>query len=336
MKNSKKSPNPFLDNNKKSRLHHIRRPSGDSLFRIFTMLVTCNVFVILALMLYKIIEGARLSIQTYGLGFLVGTTWLPNPPNPADKPVFGALPLVWGTLVTSGIALLIAVPISLGIGLALSEFTPKRFNFVVSFFVELLAAIPSVIYGLWGIFLLIPFLARNVYPPLQAILGFLPFFQGRILGPNVLTGGIVLSIMIIPTISAISRDVFSAVPHAQREAIIALGATRWETAKIVISYARSGVIGAIILGLGRAVGETMAITMVIGNQFNMFRSLFEPGQTLSSIIANEFTEAASPPVYISALIEVGLLLFILSLIINALARLIVWRALRIVKGAEVI
>jgi phosphate transport system permease protein len=167
-------------------------------------------------------------------------------------------------------------------------------------------------------------------------LGFLPFFQGRILGPNVLTGGIVLSIMIIPTISAISRDVFSAVPHAQREAIIALGATRWETAKIVISYARSGVIGAIILGLGRAVGETMAITMVIGNQFNMFGSLFEPGQTLSSIIANEFTEAASPPVYISALIEVGLLLFIVSLIINALARLIVWRALRIVKGAEVI
>jgi phosphate transport system permease protein len=251
-------------------------------------------------------------------------------------PSFGALPPIWGTLVTSAISLLLAVPLSLGIGLALSEFAPKRFTYTISFLVELLAAIPSVIYGLWGIFVLIPFLQHSVYPHLQTTLGFLPIFQGTIRGPCVLTGSIVLAIMIIPIISAISRDVFAAVPRNQREAIIALGATRWETAKVVMSYGRSGVIGATILGLGRAVGETMAITMVIGNSFNLFDSLFDPGYTLASIVANEFTEASSPPVYISALIEAGLILFILALVINALARLIIWRTTKTVRGAKVI
>ncbi len=308
--------------------------SGDLAFKIFTAVIACNVFAILGLLLYKIIGESWLSIETYGLGFLWGTTWQPVPPNPAMSPSFGALPLIWGTLITSAIALLLGVPISLGIGLALSEFAPKRFNYPVSFLVELLAAIPSVIYGLWGIFVLIPFLQRNVYPSLQAALGFLPIFQGTIHGPSVLTGGIVLAIMIIPTVSAIARDVFAAVPRNQREAIVALGATRWETSKIVMSYGRSGVVGAIILGLGRAVGETMAITMVIGNSFNLFTSLFNPGYTLASIIANEFTEASSPPVYISALIEVGLVLFIVALVINALARLIIWRTSKIARGAE--
>jgi phosphate transport system permease protein len=251
-------------------------------------------------------------------------------------PSFGALPPIWGTLVTSAIALLLGVPISIGIGLALSEFAPKRFGFIVSFLVELLAAIPSVIYGLWGIFVLIPFLQHNVYPSLQATLGFLPIFQGTIRGPSVLTGGIVLAIMILPTVSAITRDVFAAVPRSQREAVVALGATRWETSKVVMSYGRSGVIGAIILGLGRAVGETMAITMVVGNSFNMFDSLFDPGYTLASIIANEFTEASSPPVYISALMEVGLVLFVLALVINALARLIIWRTSKVRVRAEVV
>jgi phosphate transport system permease protein len=313
-----------------------RRFSGDSAFRAATMLIACNIFLILGLLLYKIIQNSRLSIQTYGVSFLFGTTWQPFPADPNVFPSFGALPLVWGTLVTSAIALFLGVPVSLGIALALSEFAPKRFNYILSFFVELLSAIPSVIYGLWGIFVLIPFLQYNVFPILQATLGFLPIFQGTIRGPSVLTGGIVLAIMIIPTVSAISRDIFAAVPNGQREAIIALGATRWEKARIVMSYGRSGVIGAIMLGLGRAVGETMAVTMVIGNSFNMFTSLFEPGSTLASIVANEFTEASSPPVYISALMEVGLILFALAIIVNASARLIIWRSTRKVKEAEMI
>jgi phosphate transport system permease protein len=303
---------------------------------MLTALVACNIFVILGVMVYKMVAQSWLSIETYGLGFLWGRVWEPTPPTLGAPPSFGALPLIWGTLATSGIALLLGVPISLGIGLTLSEFSPKRFNYAVSFFVELLAAIPSVIYGLWGIFILIPFLQHYINPSLQSILGFIPMFQGAIHGPSVLTAGVILAIMIIPTVAALSRDVFSAVPTAQREAIIALGATKWETSKVVINYGRSGVIGAIVLGLGRAVGETMAVTMVIGNSFNLFSSLFEPGYTLSSIIANEFREASSPPVYVSALIEVGLVLFVLALVVNASARLIIWRTLKNVRGAEAV
>jgi len=327
----KKFPN-FLSKFKTSK----KRLSGDSVFKAIVMLLACNIFLILGLMIFKIAQSSWLSIQTYGINFLWGTTWQPFPPNPSTLPSFGALPLIWGTLVTSAIALFLGVPISLGIALALSEFAPKRFNYIFSFFVELLSAIPSVIYGLWGIFVLIPFLQYNVFPILQVTLGFSPIFQGTIRGPSVLTGGIVLAIMIIPTVSAISRDIFAAVPNSQREAIIALGATRWEKARIVMSYGRSGVIGAIMLGLGRAVGETMAVTMVIGNSFNMFTSLFEPGSTLASIVANEFTEASSPPVYISALMEVGLILFALAIIVNASARLIIWRSTRKLKEAEMI
>jgi len=316
---------------RKSKSISRRKLSGDSAFKLTITLIACSIFVILGIMIYKIIQNSWLSIETYGIGFLWGTTWQPFPPNPSTPPSFGALPLIWGTLVTSAIALLLGVPISLGISLALSEFMPKSFNYVISFFVELLAAIPSVIYGLWGIFILIPFLQTNVYPYLQDVFGFLPLFEGTIRGPSILTGGIVLAIMIIPTVSAISRDVFAAVPDSQREAIVALGATRWEKARIVMSYGRSGVIGAIMLGLGRAVGETMAITMVIGNSFNMFTSFLQPGSTLASIIANEFTEASSPPVYISALMEVGLILFGLAIVVNALARLIIWRSTRRIK-----
>lgn len=305
-------------------------------FQLLTAIIACNIFVILGGMVYMMLSQSWLSIQTYGLGFLWGRVWEPTPPTSDVLPSFGALPLIWGTLITSGIALLLGVPISLGIGLALSEFSPKRFNYAVSFFVELLAAIPSVIYGLWGIFVLIPFLQQYVYPSLQTGLGFIPIFQGEIHGTSVLTAGVVLAIMIIPTVAAISRDVISAVPNAQREAIIALGATKWETSRVAISYARSGVIGAIILGLGRAVGETMAVTMVIGNSFNLFTSLFNPGYTLSSIIANEFREASTPPVYTSALIEVGLILFVLALVINGLARLIIWRTMKTVRSAEAV
>ena len=317
------------------RLISKRKLSGDSAFKVIVTLIACNIFLVLGLMFFQIIQNSWLSIKTYGVGFLVETRWQPFPPN-SSLPSFGALPLIWGTLATSAIAIVLGVPISLGISLALSEFAPKRFSYFISFFVELLAAIPSVIYGLWGIFVLIPFLQTNVYPYLQAVLGFLPFFQGTIRGPSVLTGGIILAIMIIPTVSAISRDVFAAVPNSQREAIIALGATRWEKAKIVMNYGRSGMIGAIMLGLGRAMGETMAVTMVIGNSFNMFSSFLEPGSTLASIIANEFTEASSPPVYISALMEVGLILLALAIAVNAIARLIIWRSTRKVKAVELI
>ena len=296
---------------------------SDVIFKIFLASITSSIFIIIGLMLYYLINSSWLSLSTYGINFLYGTEWNPTPADPNQPPIFGALPPLLGTLVTSGIALLISVPISIGIALTLSEFVSKRFNYWISFFVELLAAVPSVVYGLWGIFILIPFLNSTVYPFLQNTFGFLPFFQGINHGYNILTGSIILSIMITPTIAAISRDSYSSVPESQREAIIALGATKWECSSLVRKNGRSGVIGAIILGLGRAVGETMAITMVIGNSFNLFTSLFNPGYTLASLIANEFTEASSPAVYLSAIIEIGLVLFLLAFIINIVARLLI-------------
>ncbi len=311
-----------------------RKISGDSIFKSFLGIVAFLIFIIIGLMILILFLKSLPSIETYGFDFLWGTEWIPTPPDPNDSPVFGILIPILGTLVTSLIAILISFPISIGIALTLSEFTSKRFNFWVSFLVELLAAIPSVIYGLWGIFTLIPFLSQHVYPVIQNIFGFLPIFQGSTHGYNVLTGGIILAIMIIPTITAISRDIFAAVPKSQKEAIIALGATKWESTKIIRKYGRSGVIGAVILGLGRAVGETMAVTMVIGNSFNLFDSLFDPTYTLASLIANEFTEASSPEVYLSALIEVGFVLLILALIVNITARLIIRYTTRKFKGVE--
>jgi len=327
MKTTRK-PSTFIDNFSVRISKILKKFSkGDNLFKLLTAVVASSIFIILGLMVYELTIQSQLSIQRFGIEFFVGTKW-----DPAISQVFGALPLILGTLATSAIALLIGVPVSLGIGLALSEFSPKRFGFAVSFLVELLAAIPSVIYGLWGIFTLIPFLRNNVYLPLEAMFGFIPLFSGPVYGGGVLTAGIVLAIMIIPTVSAVSRDAFSAVPDTQREAMISLGATKWETAKTVMSYARTGVIGAIILGLGRAVGETMAVTMVIGNKFQLLpASLFDAWYTMSAIIANEFTEATYD-LYVSALIEVGLALFFIALIINILARLVVWRSLRLVRG----
>jgi phosphate transport system permease protein len=327
LRNARKPPAFIHRISLKARKIFSKSLKGDDAFKLLTAAFASSIFLILGLMVYELIIGSQPSIQKFGIEFLIGTRW-----DPAISQVFGALPLILGTLVTSAIALLLGVPISVGIGLALSEYTPKRLGFAISFLVELLAAVPSVIYGLWGIFTLIPFLRNSVYPYFQAAFGFIPLFSGPIYGGGVLTGGIILAIMIIPTVSAVSRDVFSAVPHAQREAMISLGATKWETAKTVMSYARSGVIGAIILGLGRAVGETMAITMVIGNKFQLLpSSLFDAWYTMAAIIANEFTEATQD-IYVSALIEVGLVLFLVTLVINILARLIVWRSLRLVRG----
>jgi phosphate transport system permease protein len=308
------------------------RFSGDLVFKSIVGILALSVVLILGVIFVRFYGYAGLSIQTYGLSFLGATRWQPNPPNVA----FGALPPILGTLVTSGIALIIGVPVSWGVALTLSEFTPRKFSYYMSFLVELLAAIPSVIYGLWAIFILIPFLTSTVYPFLQHTLGFLPLFQGVIYGFNVMTAGIVLAIMIIPTVSAITRDALHAVPRSQTEAFIALGATKWETARFSMSYSRSGIIGAIILGMGRAVGETMAVTMVIGSSFNMFSSLFQPATTLAAMVANEFREAYSPPIYVSAIFEIGLLLMALSVGVNLIARLVIWRSNKQFRGAELL
>ena len=308
------------------------RFSGDLVFKVIVGITALSVVLILGTIFLRFYYYASLSIQDYGIGFLGGTRWQPNPPDLA----FGALPPILGTVVTTVIALIIGVPISWGVALTLSEFTPRRFAYYVSFLVELLAAIPSVIYGLWGIFILIPFLNSTVYPFLQGTLGFLPLFQGYLYGNCVLTAGIILAIMIIPTVSAVTRDVLHVVPRSQREALIALGATRWETARFAMSYGRSGIIGAIILGMGRAVGETMAVTIVIGNSFNMFSSLFQPATTLAAMVANEFREASYPQVYVSAIFEIGLLLMALSVTVNLIARLVIWRSNKQFRGAELL
>ncbi|MCX8204405.1 MAG: phosphate ABC transporter permease subunit PstC [Candidatus Nezhaarchaeota archaeon] len=319
--------NPFFSLKLKLFLLSNRRVRGDEAFKFLCIMTASSVLLLLGMMVYYLIKGSWLSIQTFGPGFFLGTEW-----DPAISQVFGALPLVLGTLATSAIALLIGAPVSLGIGLALSEYMPRKLSFAVSFLVELLAAVPSVVYGLWGIYTLIPFLRDHVYTHLQRLLGFIPLFSGSFYGGGVLTAGIVLAIMVIPITSAVMRDLFLTVPRSQREAMIALGATKWETTKIVLSYARSGIVGALMLGLGRAIGETMAVTMVIGNKFQLWpSSLFDAWYTMGAIIANELLEATYD-LYVSALINVALALLLVTLIVNILARLIVWRTLKLVRG----
>lgn len=250
---------------------------------------------------------------------MAGTDW-----NPVTDS-FGALPVIFGTVVSSALALLLSTPVSVGVALFLTEVAPRRLAGVLGFLVEMLAAIPSVVYGLWGIFVLAPWLRTTVQPWLGAKLGFLPLFQGPPFGLGMLAAGVVLAIMITPTISAICREVFRAVPASQREAARALGATPWETIRMsVFRSSTLGISGAVTLGLGRALGETMAVTMVIGNRAEISKSLFAPAQTMASVIANEYTEATSD-IHLSALAAVGLTLFGVSLIINTGARLLVWR-----------
>jgi len=237
---------------------------------------------------------------------------------------FGALPFIYGTVVSSVLGLLLAVPVSIGIAIFLVEQAPRRLANPISFVIQLLAAIPSVVYGLWGIFVLAPALRDHVYPHLQAALSFLPFFKGNQNGLGLLTAGIILAIMILPIITAVAADVLRAVPHTQREAALALGATKWEATRVVVQNSWPGIVGAVILGLGRASGETMAVTMVIGNRPEISASLFAPSFTIASAIANEFTEATSD-VYLQSLVELGLILLVITFIINALARVLVWR-----------
>ncbi|HSC89079.1 MAG TPA: phosphate ABC transporter permease subunit PstC [Polyangiaceae bacterium] len=293
---------------------------GDRLFRGTTATFAGIVLLIVVLMAWQMFGASELSLREFGLGFVVSRDW-----NPVQGE-FGALPFIYGTLVSSLVALAIAVPVSLGIAIFLSELAPAWVRGPFAFLVELLAAVPSVIYGLWGIFVLAPFMREVVEPALRTTLGFLPLFQGPNQGFGMLTGGLVLAIMIVPTISSVSREVLRAVPSSYREGALALGATQWEAIRTgVLPVARSGLLGAVILGLGRALGETMAVTMLIGNRADISFSLFAPAHTMASVIANEFTEATED-LYLSALAEIGLLLFVVTLLLNVVARLLVLQA----------
>jgi len=303
------------------------RDWGDLVFRGMLTLGAILVPVLLGFLVWELYLGSRLAIDRFGFRFLTSSNW-----NPVSGE-FGALPLIFGTLLSSMLALLIAVPLSLGVAIFLTEFAPPRIRGPIAFVIELLAAVPSVVYGLWGIFFLIPFLRGTIYPALQGVLGFLPFFQGPIYGYSMLSAAIILAIMVMPYIMSVSREVLLAVPSSQREAALALGATRWEAVvTAVVPYARSGIIGAIILGLGRALGETMAVTMVIGNRHELSASLFAPGYTMAAAIANEFAEAVED-IHLSALAYVALVLFLVTVLVNAGARLLVWRVTRRAAGA---
>jgi len=290
---------------------------GDFIFERLTLLFAVLVFLLVILMGYEMYVGSKISIDKFGWSFLTNSVWDPV------QEIYGALPIIYGTIVSSFLALVISVPLSIGIAIFLSEVSPDWLEKPLSFLVELLAGIPSVVYGLWGIFVLVPWIRTDVEPFLSEHLGFLPFFRGAPYGFGMLAAVLILAIMILPIVSSISRDILRSVPQSQREAALALGATRWQSTKIVLKDAKSGILGATMLGLGRAVGETMAVTMVIGNRAVISPSLFDPSYTMASVIANEFTEATSE-MYLSALIQLALVLFVLTIIINAMAKLLVW------------
>ena len=295
-----------------------RKDIGDVIFRRLMMGFSCVVITLMLGMLALLIQSSWISIRKFGPGFLFSSTW-----DPVFE-VFGALPFIYGTLLTSFVALLIAVPIGLGTAIYLAEYAPEWVRRALSTFVDLLAAIPSVVYGLWAIFELVPLMRTAIQPFFGKYFGFLPFFQGPNYGVGFFSASVVLAIMIVPFIISISREVILAVPNVYKEAAYAIGATRWEAvSSILLSYGKTGIIGGVILALGRAIGETMAVTMIIGKNVKISPSLFSPGYTLASVIANEFTEAVGN-LYLSALIEMGLVLFLVSIIVNIIARILIW------------
>jgi phosphate transport system permease protein len=294
----------------------------DIAFRYSLLVCSISIIAVMVLFFYELTSRSKLSIARFGLGFFTGTTWDPVSGD------FGALPFIYGTLVSSLLALVLAVPLAVGVSVFVTELCPRFLRGIISFTVELLAAIPSVIYGLWGIFVLAPILRNDVQPWLGKYFGWTGLFVGPSYGIGMLAAGIILAIMIIPIIASITREVLVAVPQSQREAVLALGATRWEMVRMaVLRNARVGIMGGIILGLGRAIGETMAVTMLIGNRPEIAKSLFAPGYTMASVIANEFSEATDD-LYLSALVEIGLVLLIVTVIVNACARLLVWSITR--------
>ncbi len=294
-----------------------RLRSGDQIAHLLVLVFAATIFLVTVLLFFELFKGSALPRHKFGFSFFMTRVW-----DPVGEQ-FGALPFIYGTVVTSFLALLIAVPVGVGAAIFLSELAPPRFSDNLTFVIELLAAVPSVIYGLLGIFVLVPLLRVYVMPFLQKSLGFLPIFKGPIYGVSFFAAGFVLAIMVVPYIISVSREVLLAVPDDQREAALGLGATRWEaTWQVVVPYARIGIFGSIFLSLARALGETMAVTMVIGNDPKINASLFAPGYSIAAVIANEFTEATGE-MYVQALIELGLVLFLLTIVINGLARLLV-------------
>jgi phosphate transport system permease protein len=289
-------------------------------FRIATGAFALAVVLIVCAIGYELARQSAMSIQKFGFNFWRTETWDPV----AGE--FGALPFIWGTLYSSVLALLVATPVALGIAIFISELCPLRLRQPLVFLTELLAAIPSIVYGLWGIFVLVP-AVRAVEASTPAALRQLPIFSGPPLGVGMLSAALILAVMVIPFTSSVSREVLKSVPTAQREAAYALGATRFEAIRAALFYARTGILGAVMLGFGRALGETMAVTMVIGNSPKIALSLFAPQYTMAAVIANEFTEAADD-LYLSALIEIGLVLFVITLAVNSLSRLLIWSMTR--------
>ena len=299
---------------------------SDRVYQRVLTLLALSLPLLILILFGVLFVNALPALKRFGPSFAWTSTWDPV------AGIYGAAPMIFGTLASSFIALLIAVPLALSVAIFLTEFSPRWLRQPVAFLVELLAAIPSVVYGLWGIFVLIPFLRSYVVPALKAIFGWTPFLQGVFYGNSLLAGGIILAIMIVPYIAAVSREVLLAVPAAQREAALAMGATRWEAVRsAVLPYGRAGLIGAVILGLGRALGETMAVTMVIGNRHDISLSVLQPAYTMAAAIANEFSEATTS-MYLSALFEVGLILFVVTVAVNAIARILIWR---VARGAAV-
>ena len=297
---------------------------GDRIYRWATMSFALVIPAMLVLIAWEVFHAGWPALSKFGIGFFTNSDW------DAVNGKFGAAPAVYGTVVSSLIALLIATPLSVGVAIFLSEFAPTWLRQPIAFFVDLLAAIPSVVYGLWGFLVLVPFIRDHVMPFFKDTLhlGDFPLFSGVAYGPSMFAAGAILAIMILPFISAVTREVLMAVPRSQREAALALGATRWEMIwDAVLPYARSGIIGGIILGLGRALGETMAVTMVIGNSHDIHASLFQPGYSMASLIANEFAEATNE-LHVSALMAVGAGLFVVTIVVNVVARWLVWRTAR--------
>jgi phosphate transport system permease protein len=295
---------------------------SDRAFKGLMLLCALSIFGIVALIASELVMRSQMSINKFGIAFFFRQIWDPV------SGEFGALPFIYGTLVSSFLALLLAVPLAVGLAIFLTEMCPRFLRAPLAFITELLAAIPSVVYGLWAIFVLVPILRLHVNPLLVKMLGWTGLFSGPNFGIGMFAAGVILAIMILPIISSLTREVMTAVPHTQREAVLALGATRWEMIRMgVLRNARIGIVGSIILGLGRALGETMAVTMVIGNRPEIAKSLFAPGYSMAAVIASEFSEA-SDDLYLSALMEIGLALFIVTIIVNALARLLVWAVTR--------
>ena len=294
-----------------------RLRGGDEIAHVITLIFAAGILLITSLLVFELWRESHLSRAKFGWMFFITRVWDPVFDN------YGAAPFIYGTLITSAIALFIAVPLGLASAIFLSELAPRKVSDIVSFLIDLLAAVPSVIYGLLGIFIVVPMMRNHIGPALKAAFGFLPIFRGPNYGVGFLTAGLVLAIMVVPYIISVSREVLLTVPRDQREAALALGATRWEaTWKAVVPWARTGIMGSIFLALARALGETMAVTMVIGNAPAISASLFSPGDTIASTIASQFTEATGD-VYLSALIELGLVLFLMTFILNGLARLLI-------------